>query len=113
MDLIEVKDGLLSTEDKVIMKARCPELFPDNIQEYFQDKEKVKENKIEFGLHKVTVWTEDKRAVFDSRFIDYVKSLGKIEYYLSNVMLPCEDGEYYPLFAKYKYGWCIVAPLEA
>lgn len=113
LELIEIKDGLLSSENKEIMKARCPELFPETIQAFFQDKEKVCSKKMEFGIYKVTVKTENKRAIFDSVLIDYIKSLGKIEYYLSNVPLPCEDGEYYPLFAKYKYGWCIVAPLGA
>lgn len=71
-----------------------------------------KTKKIDFGIHKVRVSTESRRAVYDPKLIWYVKSLGKIEYYLSNVKLPCEEGEYYTLFAKYKYGWCVVAPLE-
>lgn len=112
LELKEIKDGLLSTESKEIMKARCPDLFPENIQAFFQDKERVKCDKIEFGIHRVIVRTEDRRAIFNSTLIDYIKSLGKIEYYLSNVKLPCE-GEYYPLFAKYKYGWVCAAPLEA
>lgn len=110
--MIEVQDGLLVSEDKVMIKARCPELFPANIQAYFQDKEKISSKKIDFGIHKVRVSTESRRAVYDPKLIWYVKSLGKIEYYLSNVKLPCEEGEYYTLFAKYKYGWVVLAPLE-
>lgn len=110
--MIEVQDGLLVSENKVMMKARCPELFPANIQAYFQDKEKISSQNIDFGIHKVRVITESRWAVYDPKLIGYVKSLGKIEYYLSNVKLPCDEGEYYALFAKYKYGWCVVAPLE-
>lgn len=114
LDLIEVKDGLLvSSPDKILMKARCPELFPENLQAYFNDKNKINCNKIDFGLEKVTVRDEDKRAVFNTDYFDYLKTLGKIEYYLSNVKLPYEDGDYYPLLAKYKYGWVMVSPLEA
>ena len=110
--MIEVQDGLLVSEDKVMMKARCPELFPANVQAYFQDKEKISSQNIDFGIYKVRVITESRWAVYDPKLIWYVKSLGKIEYYLSNVKLPCKEGEYYTLFAKYKYGWCVVAPLE-
>lgn len=110
--MIEVQDGLLVSEDKVMMKARCPELFPANIQAYFQDKEKISSKKIDFGIHKVRVLTESRRAVYDPKLILYVKSLGKIEYYLSNVPLQGDNELLFPLFAKYRFGWVVLAPLE-
>lgn len=113
LEMTEVQDGLLSSPKKEIMKARCPELFPEQIQEYFNDKNKIRLNKIEIGIERVIVKDEDKKAVFDADFFTYLKTLGKIEYYLSNVRLPCDEGDYYPLLAKYKYGWVIISPLEA
>lgn len=111
VDLIELQDGLLADKDKIIMKARDPELFPTEIQAYFVDKEKVQSKKIEFGVSKVVVKTADKRACFDPDLVDYVKELGRVNYFLSNVPLPGEDIGYYPLFAKYKHGWVCISPL--
>ena len=113
-EMIEVKDGLLASEDNVIMKARYPELFPENVRGYFQDKTKVLYRRIEKGLDKVIVKVNDKRAVFDADLFNYADNVdGRVDYYLSNVPLPGEDGAYYPLFAKYRYGWLCVSPMEA
>jgi glutathionyl-hydroquinone reductase len=114
VELVEIKDGLLvSQPDKTLIKVRCPELFPGKIKKYFDDKNKICKNKIEIGIEKVIIKDADRKAVFNSDFFDYFKSLGKMEYYLSNVKLPCEDGDYYPLLAKYRYGWVMLSPLEA
>jgi hypothetical protein len=109
--LVEVKDGLLMSPDEVIMKAREPELFPDLIQNYFKDKDKVQYKKIEFGLDRVTVRFKDKNSVYDAAIFDYLKTLGRIDCYLSNVPLPGEEAPYYPLFARYRHGWVVVSPL--
>lgn len=110
-DLIEVKDGLLASPDKSIMKARDPELFPDLVREYFRDKTKVRYNRIEIGLDRVKVKINDKVAVFDKDLFDYLQETGRIDCYLSNVPLPGEDVELYPLFAKYRWGWICLAPM--
>ena len=95
--MIEVQDGLLVSENKVMMKARCPELFPANIQAYFQDKEKISSQNIDFGIYKVRVITESRWAVYDPKLID-VKSLGIS--ITSQTEAVCKEGEYYTL-AKY------------
>jgi hypothetical protein len=114
-EFVEIKDGLLGAPKKhpVLMKARDPELFPENIQAYFQDKNKVQYKKIEFRLNKVIVRFKDKRSVYDAEIFSYLKDLGRIDCYLSNVPIPGDDVGYYPLFAKYKYGWVVISPLEA
>lgn len=113
IELKEVIDGLLVSPDKVMMKAREPGLFPENVRLYFSDKIKVSSKEIEAGLDKIIIRTSDKRAVFDSELFEYVKSHGRIDYFLSNIPLPGETGEFYPLFAKYKHGWVVLSPLEA
>lgn len=110
--LVEITDGLLGTPDKVIMKARSPDLFPCYVQAYFEDKIKLTRNKIECGIDRVTVRTEDKKAIYDSDLFNYIKSLGKIECYLSNVPLQGDNELLFPLFAKYRFGWVVLAPLE-
>lgn len=136
-DMIEVKDGLLASEDNVIMKARTPELFPDQVIEYFHEKTKVKctwierthsprlrerikrlifdipTGEIDHGVTTITVKVDGRSAVFDAELFDYVDKLGIVDCYLSNVPLPGEEQEYYPLFIKYKHGWYCLAPMEA
>jgi len=112
--MVEVVDGLLASEDNVIMKARGPELFPENVRGYFQDKTKVLYRRIEKGLDTVTVKVNDKRAVFNVDLFNYADNIaGRVDYYLSNIPLPGEDGEYYPLFAKYRHGWVVISPMGA
>jgi hypothetical protein len=112
-NLKELKDGLLvSDPEAVIMKAREPALFPELVRECFSDKTKIQYKKIDFGLERVTVKSMGHKAVFNSEYVNYLKDLGRIEYYLSNIPLPGEIPTY-PLFAKYKYGWVVVSPLEA
>jgi len=110
--MIEVEDGLLSTPNKVLMKARCPELFPDYVKEYINNAEKVQNRAIEIGLEKVKVRAGDKLAVFDKKYFEYIKGLGLTKCYLSSVPLPGNNPELYPLVVKYKHGWCVLAPLE-
>jgi hypothetical protein len=112
LDLIEVKDGLLKTQgDNVLMKARDPELFPDTIKEFFRDKSKVQFKRIDFGLDKVTVRQGDKKSVYSTELIDYVKSLGRIDCYLANMPFTREVDTFL-LFVRYGHGWVVVAPLE-
>ncbi len=111
-ELVEIKDGLLATPDKELMKARTPELFPDAIKEYLVDTERVQLTKIDIGLERVTVHTDNKTSVFKKEFFEYMQGLGVKEYYLSNIPLPGEGTELYPMIAKYKYGFCVIAPLE-
>ncbi len=111
IEMKEIKDGLLISNDKVVMKARDPELFPEYIVPYFQSKERVQYKKIEFGLEKVTVKQGDRQAIFDIEKIKYMKELGRVDCFLSNVALP-GGIETYPLFVKYRFGWLVFAPLE-
>lgn len=136
-ELIELKDGLLADADNVIMKAREPELFPDQVLEYFHEKTKVvctgikrtrsprirerikslifevPQGEINHGVTTVTVIVDGRRAVFDAELFDYVRMLGIVDCYLSNVPLPGEEHEYYPLFIKYVHGWVCMSPMEA
>ena len=136
-ELIEIKDGLLADSDNVIMKAREPELFPCGVYGYFHDKTKVRyggserkkspgirekikslffevpSGEIYRGVTTVTAMVDEKRAVFDAELFDYVDRLGIVECYLSNVPLPGEEHEYYPLFIKYVHGWVCMSPMEA
>ena len=112
VELREVKDGLLSSPDKEIMKGRSPELFPNYVQEYFSEKDKVSKKSIEHGIESVRVCTSERRAVFNSELFDYINDLGRVDYYLSRVPVPGEY-PYYPLIAKYKFGWVVLSPLEA
>lgn len=111
-ELVEVTDGLLSSPDKVIMKARCPELFPENVQEYLKNRSKMDSMIVEDKLKKVTIISEGRYSVFNTDYFDYIRRLESIEWFLSNVALPGEDDRYYPLIAKYKGGWVVLAPLE-
>jgi len=113
LNLVEIKDGLLSTPDNVVMKTRDPELFPVSIKAYFSDKSKLRKKEIDIGLSKIIVHSKDKRAVYDADIIDYIRDLGRVKYYLSNVPLPDDELVLYLLFAKYKHGWLCFAPLEA
>ena len=110
-NLIEVTDGLLATPKRELMKARCPDLFPDYVKEYYDNREKIPNNAIEIGLERVTVKTADKKAVFDKIYFEYIQGLGLIKCYLSNVPLPGDDPELYPLIVRYKHGWCVLAPM--
>lgn len=110
-DMIEVKDGLLATPDKSLMKARDPVMFPERVQEYFEDVNKIKEIIINPEIRKIVITTSDKKAFFDPELFNYIYKLSPVGYYLSNVPLPGE-GEYYTLFAEYDHGWCVLAPLE-
>ena len=136
-ELIEIKDGLLADADNVIMKAREPELFPDQVLEYFHEKTKVvctciertrsprirerikslifevPQGEINRGVTTVTVIVDGRRAVFDAELFDYARGLGIVDCYLSNVPLPGEEHEYYPLFIKYLRGWVCMSPMEA
>jgi len=135
--LIEIKDGLLADADNVIMKAREPELFPCGVFGYFHDKTKVRcegnersqrygirekikslffevpRGEIYHGVTTVTVRVDERRAVFDAELFDYADKLGIVDCYLSNVALPGEEHEYYPLFIKYTNGWICMSPMEA
>lgn len=110
LTLTEIKDGLLGTSDKVLMKARDPRLFPENIQAYFADKTKALPSKVYLGEDWVTVATKGKTSFFDTDMFEYIRTLGRVDCYLSNVPLP--NNEVYPLFVKYRYGWVVLAPLE-
>lgn len=112
-ELIEIKDGLLADADNVIMKARGPGLFPDQVQEYFMDKTKVPEKMVLRGNGNVTVSDGERVGVFDPDIFDYVFRLDIKAYYMSNVQLPWEKEILYPLFAEYKHGWVVVAPKGA
>lgn len=136
-ELIEIKDGLLADADNVIMKAREPELFPVGVYGHFCYKTKVNctwiektrspkirerikrlifdipKGDIDHGVTTVTVKNDGKRAVFDAELFNYVEKLGIIECYISDIPLPGEEQEYYPLFIKYKHGWVCMAPREA
>lgn len=110
-ELLELKDGLLSTPEKELIKARCPDLLPEFARGFFDSREKVVRKGIEIGLDNVTIRTGNKKAVFNKNYFDYVDGLERREYYLSNVPLPGEDVELYPLVVKYKYGVCVLAPV--
>ncbi len=115
-ELIEIRDGLVSTQKNELMKARDVKLFPERIQKFFKDTDKVQFENIEIGLKKVTVRSNIsagvfKLSVFDTEFFEYIQDLGRVQYYLSNVPLPGESTDLYPLIAKYQHGWCILAPL--
>ena len=112
-EMIEVKDGLLASEDNVIMKARGPELFPENIKAYFRNKTRVPEKMVLSGPGNVTVINGNRVGIFDRDIFDYVSRLEIKEYYMSNVKLPWEKDVLYPLFAKYKHGWLVIAPVGA
>lgn len=112
-EMIEVVDGLLASEDNAIMKARDPELFPENVKEYFRDKTKVSKKMVLRGPGNVTVMTCDRMGIFDPDIFDYVSQLDIREYYMSNVQLPGEKEVLYPLFAKYKHGWVVIGPVGA
>jgi hypothetical protein len=111
-ELIEIKDGLLATPKRELMKARSLELFPETIQEYIRDAEKVEPTDIDICLDNVKLRTEGKTATFKKEFFEYLQGIGVKEYYLSNIPLPGENSELYPLIARYKYGLCVVAPVE-
>lgn len=111
--LIELKDGLLADVDNVIMKARDPELFPENVKEYFQDKTKIPEKNVRRGHGNVTVEAGNRVLIFDSDMFDYISKLGANEYYISNIPIPWERTRLYPMFAKYSYGWVCLCPMEA
>jgi len=108
--MTEVKDGLLADADNVIMKARDPELFPENVKEYFMDKTKVSEKMVLRGPGNVTVAAGGRVGIFDPDIFDYVFRQGITGYYMSNVQLPWEKEVLYPLFAEYKHGWIAIAP---
>lgn len=108
--LTEIKDGLLASSDKELMKARDVELFPPLIKSYYENIEKIHQIIIAPGERTVTVVSSDKQAVFDSDLFEYVHDLHPVNYYLSNVPLPGE-GEFYTLFAEYAYGVCAIAPM--
>jgi len=111
-ELVEIKDGLLATPKKELMKARAPELFPEIIQEYICNAEKIESNQMYIGIENITIRTETRTSVFKMEFYEYLRGLGVREYYLSNIPLPGENNRLYPLIAKYKYGVCVVAPVE-
>jgi len=111
-EMVEIRDGLLSTPDKALMKARNVRLLPESIQAFYNDKEQVYLNNIYTGARKVSVKSETKLVEFDREFFEYLKDLGWVRYYLSNVPLPGEGAPLYPLVVTYKYGICVLAPLE-
>lgn len=111
-ELIEIKDGLLATPRRELMKARSLELFPEAIQEYIRDSEKVKPTQIDVKLDSVTLRSGERVATFKKEFFEYLQGIGAKEYYLSNIQLPGETSAMYPLIAKYKYGLCVIAPME-
>lgn len=134
-EMIEVVDGLLASEDNVIMKARDPGLFPDGVRVYFEDKTKIKYTGIERttirkirdiitiavmdvpqgeiikGVTTVTVRDYSRRAVFDADLFNYADKLGIVDCYLSNIPLTGEESAYYPIFIKYRHGWLCIAPM--
>ncbi len=125
-EFIEVKDGLLTSPDNSIIKARDPNVFSDNIKKYFNRKIKISPREIEDRVWSVVVNTGRCCSRFDNKLFRYVENVvnskekskdllsfgEKTEWYLSEVPLDGYDTKYYPLFAKYKHGWVVLFPLE-
>lgn len=111
-ELIEVTYGLLSSPDRVIMKAQCLDLFPPYVQEYIRDKSPVKCVVPEEKLNRITVLSDSGVAAFNNDYFEYISKLEYLKLFLSNVPLPGEDTPCYPLIAKHKGGYVVVAPLE-
>jgi len=109
-ELVEVKDGLLASEENEIMKARSVSLFPDNVKSYYENIETVKEIIIQPGSRMIKMTTSDKQAFFDLELFEYVYNLHPKNYYLSGVPIS-KDEELYTLFVEYEYGICVIAPM--
>lgn len=109
-ELVEIKDGLLSSENKEIMKARHISLFPDYVKTYYENIETVKQIIIEPGSKIIKMTTSDKQALFDLELFEYVYNLHPINYYLSGVSISGDEG-LYTLFVEYEYGVCALAPM--
>lgn len=123
-ELIEVKDGLLTSQDNSIIKARDSTVFTGNLLKYFNNKRKIAPGDIKDRIWSVAVNAGRSCSYFDNKLFRYVQDVvnseenkgflhrEKIEWYLSEVPLDGYDTEYYPLFAKYKHGWIVLSPLE-
>jgi hypothetical protein len=108
--MIEVEDGLLVSDCSAVVKARSLDLFPVQVRSYFAKRNEV--IKMEKGIERVSIITENNHSEFDKDLIEYVTQHEILEYTLADVELPGEGLPCYILFAEYEYGIIAVFPME-
>ena len=109
--MIEVEDGLLVSDCKAVVKARTKDYFPASVSVYFNGR-RNEVIKMEKGLERVSIITNDNHSEFDKDLINYVTQHEILEYTLADVELPGESIPCYILFAKYEFGIIAVFPME-